>query len=44
MPPLHARLLGTDEPDSESVIYGIIGSLFVLLPQTLRVKKSMKTF
>ena len=39
MPPLHARLLGTDEPDSESVIYGIIGSLFLLLPQTVRDNK-----
>ena len=39
MPPLHARLLGTDEPDSESIIYGIIGSLFLLLPQTIRDNK-----
>ena len=39
MPPLHERLRDTAEPDSESVIFGIVGSLFLLLPEAVRAQR-----
>ena len=39
MPPLHECLRNATEPDSESVIFGIVGSLFLLLPEPIRVQR-----
>ena len=39
MPPLHECLRNAADPDSESVIFGIVGSLFLLLPEPIRAQR-----